>query len=143
LGCMHKREMQCRHLTNGKGDGYIAFSLPPSPQQHGSHTKTSAQRKRKGKRRKRAGKTISWDVESGEKLINEVAKGVGARPHSGIRLFVIIEVSKDSMEEAYKDEGNKESNNAKDKNVDNVRTGISGFFVSSPDNNCEGGIDSR
>jgi hypothetical protein len=67
---------------------------------------------------------------------------VGARPQSGIRLFVNNEVSKDSMEEDYKDEGNKESDNAEDKNVDSVRTGSSGVFVSSPDNDCKGGIDS-
>jgi hypothetical protein len=67
---------------------------------------------------------------------------VCAMPHSGIRLFTINEVSKDSMEEDYKDEGNKESNNSEDKNADSVRTGSSGFFVSSPDNDCKCGIDS-
>ncbi len=45
-----------------------------------------------------------------------------ARLHSGIRLFVINEVNKDSMEEDYEDEGNteedinKESNKSKRKN---------------------------
>jgi hypothetical protein len=83
-----------------------------------------------------------------DKLIKEEAKDVHARPHSGIRLFVINEVNKDSMEEDYEDEGsteednNKESNNAEDKNADSVRTGSSGFLVSSPDNDCKGGIDS-
>jgi hypothetical protein len=67
----------------------LPYSLSPSLQQRGPHTKTSAQRKRKEKRRKRAGKTISCDVERSEKLIKEKAKDVCARPHSGIRLFVI------------------------------------------------------
>jgi hypothetical protein len=67
---------------------------------------------------------------------------------SGIRLFMINEVIKDSMEEDYEDEGstegdiNKESNKSKEINLDCVRTGSGGFFVSSPDNDCEGGIDS-
>ncbi len=97
------------------------FSLSPSPQQHGSRTKTSAQRKWKGKRRKRTGKTASFDVESGEKLIKEEAKDACARPHSFSRLFVINEVNKDSMEEDNEDEGsteediNKESNKSKGK----------------------------
>ena len=97
-------------------------SLSPSPQQHGSCTKTSAQRKQKGKRRKRTGKTVSPDVGSGEKLIKEEAKDGCARRHSGIRLFMINEVNKDSMEEDYKDEGsteeniNKESNKSEGKN---------------------------
>ena len=99
------------------------YSSPsPSPQQRGSCTKTSAQRKWKWKRRKRTGKTISFNAGSGEKLIKEEAKDACARPHSGIRLFVINEVNKDSMEEDYKDEGstqkdiNKESNKSKGKN---------------------------
>jgi hypothetical protein len=71
------------------------FSPPPSPQQRGSRTKTSAQRKQKGKRRKRTGKTVSFDVGSDEKLIKEEAEDACARPHSGIRLFVINEVNKD------------------------------------------------
>jgi hypothetical protein len=91
-------------------------SPSPSPQQHGSHTKTSAQRKRKGKRRKRTGKTVSFDVGSGEKLIKEEAKDACARPHSGIRLFVINEVNKDSIEEDYKDEGSTEEDISKESN---------------------------
>jgi hypothetical protein len=60
-------------------------------------------------------------VESGNKLINEEAKDMCARPHSGIRLFVINEVNEDRMEEDYKDEGiteeniNKESNKSEGK----------------------------
>ncbi len=117
----------------------LPYSLSPSPQQCGSHIKTSAQRKQKGERRKRPGKTISCDVESGEKLIKEEIKDVCARPHRGIKLFVINEVSKDSMEEDYKDEGsteednNKESDNAKDKHLASARTGSSGFCVTLPD----------
>jgi hypothetical protein len=96
------------------------YSSPsPSPQQCGSCTKTSAQKKRKRKRRKRTGKTVSFDAGSGEKLIKEEAEDACARPHSGIRLFVINEVN---MEEDYKDEGSpeedidKESNNPREKN---------------------------
>ena len=70
------------------------YSSPsPSPQQCGSCTKTSAQRKQKGKRRKRTGKTVSFNAGSGEKLIKEEVKDVCARPHSGIRLFMINEVN--------------------------------------------------
>jgi hypothetical protein len=76
----------------------LPYSSPsPSPQQCGSHTKTSALRNQKGERRKGPGKTVSCNVESGDKLIKEEAKDVCARPHSGIRLFVINEVNKDSM----------------------------------------------
>ncbi len=67
------------------------YSLSPSPQQRRSHTKTSAQRKWKGRRRKGPGKTVSCNVESGNKSIKEEAKDVYARPHIGIRLFVINE----------------------------------------------------
>ncbi len=79
------------------------YSSPsPSPQQQRrSCSKTSAQGKQKGKRRKRTGETISFDVGSGEKLINEEAKHACARLHSSIRLFVINEVNKYSMEEDY------------------------------------------
>jgi hypothetical protein len=91
-------------------------SLSPSPQQRGSHTKTSAQRKWKWKRRKGPGKTVSCNVESSDKLMKEEAKDACARPHSGISFFMINEVNKDSMEEDYEDESstgediNKESN---------------------------------
>ena len=90
----------------------LPYSLSPSPQQCGSRTKISAQRKRKGNRRKRIGKTVSCDVRSGEKLIKEEAKDVCARPHSGItiRLSVINEVNKDSMEEEDNDKRDKTDN---------------------------------
>ncbi len=76
--------------------------LSPSPQQCGSCTKISAQRKWKGKRRKRTGKTVRCDVGSGEKLIKEESKDA-ARPHSGIRLSVINEVNEDSTDEEDND----------------------------------------
>ncbi len=127
----------------------LPYSSPScSLQQRGSRTKISAQRKQKGKRRKRTGKITGFDVGSGEKLIKEQAKDACARLHSGIRLFVINEVNKDSMEEDYKDEGsteediNKESNKSEGKKSDCVRTWSSDFFVSSSNNDCEGGIDS-
>jgi hypothetical protein len=107
---------------HGQEMDMLPYSSPsPSPQQRGSCTKTSAQRKQKGKRRKKTGKTISFDAGSGEKLIKDEAEDTCARPHSGIRLFMINEVNKDSMEEDYKDEGsteediNKESNNPREK----------------------------
>jgi hypothetical protein len=62
--------------------------------------------------------------------------------------FLINEVNKDSMEEDYEDEGsteediNKESNKSEGKNLDCVSIGSGGFFVSSPNNDCKGGIDS-
>ncbi len=96
-------------------------SLSPSPQQCRPHTNSSAQRKWKGKRRKRTGKTISFDEGSGEKLIKEEDKEACARLHSGIRLFMINEVNEDSMEKGYKDDGsteediNKESNKSEGK----------------------------
>ncbi len=52
------------------------------------------------------------------------------------------------MEEDYKDEGSteddikKESNKYEGKILDCVKTGSGGFFASSRDNNCEGGINS-
>ena len=47
---------------HGQEMDVLPYSSPtPSPQQCRSCTKTSAQRKRKGKRRKRTGKTISFD----------------------------------------------------------------------------------
>jgi hypothetical protein len=96
-------------LQHGQEMDMLPCSSPsPSPQQHGSCTKTSAHGERKGKRRKRTGKTISFHVGSGEKLIKEEAEDECARPHSGIRLFVINEVNEDSMEEDYEDEGSTE-----------------------------------
>ncbi len=114
--------MDCQTVSAWTSGGYVALLLPVSlPSTRGSHTKTTAQRKQKGKRRKRIEKTISFDVGSGEKLIKEEAKDTCARLHSDIRLFMINEVNKDSMEEDYEDKGsteediNKESNKSKGK----------------------------
>ncbi len=57
----------------------MPYSLSPFPPQRGSHTKTSAQKKQNRKRRKGAGKTVSYNVESGEKVIKEEANEVCAR----------------------------------------------------------------
>jgi hypothetical protein len=87
-------------------------------------------------------------VGSGEKLIKEEAKDACARLHSGIRLFVINKANEDSMGKDYEDEGsteediNKEINKSKGDKMNCVRTGSGGFFVSSPNNDCKGGIDS-
>jgi hypothetical protein len=56
------------------------YSPYPSLQQHGSHTKTSAQKKWRGGRRKETGKIVSFDVKIGEKLIKEEVKEASARP---------------------------------------------------------------
>jgi hypothetical protein len=65
---------------HGQEMDMLPYSSPsPSPQQPGSHTKTSAQRERKGKRRKGPGKTVSCNVKSSDKLIKEEAKDVCAR----------------------------------------------------------------
>jgi hypothetical protein len=102
---------------HGQEMDLLPYSSPsPSPQQRGSCTKTSSQKKRKGKRRKKTGKTISFDVGSCEKLIKEEAKEACARLHSGIRLFVINEVIEDSMEEDYKDKGSTEEDINKESN---------------------------
>ena len=71
-----------------------SLSLPPTAWVSG--TKSSAQRKRRKKRSKRAGTFISCAVGSGEKIIEEEAKNACAR-HSGIRLSVIDKVDNDSM----------------------------------------------
>jgi hypothetical protein len=90
--------------------------LCPSPQQRGSRTKTSSQRKWKRKRRKRTGKTVSFDMGSGDKLIKEEAKDACARLHRCIRLFVINKVNKDSMKEDYETEASTEENIKKESN---------------------------
>jgi hypothetical protein len=136
-------------LQHGQEMDMLPYSsLSPSPQQRKSRIEISAQRKWRGKRRKRTWKTISFDVGSGEKLIKEEGEDACARPHSGKRHFVINEVNKDSKEGDYEDEGsteediNKESNKSEGENLECVRTGSCGFFVSSPNNNCKGGKDS-
>jgi hypothetical protein len=115
-------------------------SPSPSPHQHGSCTKTSAQRKWKGKRGKRTGITVSCNVGSGEKLMKEEAKDACARPHSGIRLYVINEVNEDILEEEDNDK-RKQTNN--DTANDNKEASIGGGGFSMPSlDNCKGCIDS-
>jgi hypothetical protein len=110
---------------HGQEMDMLPYSSPSlSPQQCGSHTKTSAQRKQKGKRRKRTGRIVSFNAGSGEKLIKEEAKDACARPHSGIRLFVINEVKEDSMEEDYEDEGSTEEDIKKESNKSKVKIGL-------------------
>ncbi len=96
---MIRQRWTVKLLQLGQEMDMLAYSsLSPSPQQRGPRTKTSAQRKWKGKRRKRTGKTISFDVGNDKKLIKEEAGDACARPYSGIRLFVFNEVNKDSIE---------------------------------------------
>ena len=109
----------------------LPCSPSPSPQQRESLTKTSAQRKWKGKRRKRTGKTVSCDVGSGKKLMKEEAKDACARPHSGTRLSVINEVNKDSTEEEDNDERN-QSDNETANGKEEASIGGGGFSVPSP-----------
>ncbi len=49
-------------------------------------------------------------------MIKEEAKHVCVRLHRGIRLFVIYEVNKDSMEEVNKDKGSTEKDINKESN---------------------------
>ena len=91
---MHKRDMSPYSL-----------SLPPTAWVSG--TKSSAQKKRRKTRSKRAGTFISCAMGSGEKIIEEEAKNECARPHSGIRLSVVDEVDNDSMKGDDDNERNK------------------------------------
>jgi hypothetical protein len=126
-------------LQHGKEMDMLPYSSPfSSPQQRGSRTKTSAQRKQKGKRRTRTGKTVSCNVGSGEKLIKEEAEDVCARLHSGIRLSVINEVNKDSTEEEDNEEWNQTDNETAINNEE-ASIGGGGISVPSPDN-CKGCI---
>ena len=114
-----------------------SLSLPPTARV--SHTKNSAQRKQRKTRSKRAGKSISCAVGSGETIIKEEAKNECARPHSGIRLSVIDEVDNDSMEGRDDNERNKTDNETENGNKEMSIVG-SGFSLHSPGYNCEGGI---
>jgi hypothetical protein len=67
-----------------------SLSLPPTAWVSG--TESSAQRKQRKTRSKRAGTFISCTAGSGEKIIKEEAKNVCTRLHSGTRLSVINEV---------------------------------------------------
>jgi hypothetical protein len=113
----------------------------PSPQQHGSRTKNSAQRKWSKTRRKMTGKSILCDVGSGERSIEEEAEDTCARPHSGIRLSVINEVDDDSTEEDNNNERHKTNNEITNSNKE-ASIGGSGFSVPSPGNDCKAGVES-
>ena len=99
-----------------------ARATNPSPRYHqfiSQHAKESERRKQRREKRKKAGTSSSQDVGSGDNYT------------------------------IYKDEGsteeeddNTESNKAKDKFADSVFIGSSDSFVSSPDNNHKGGIES-
>ena len=115
-----------------------SLSLPPTAWVSG--TKSSAQRKRRKKRSKRAGTFISCAVGSGEKIIKEEAKNeCCARPHSGIRLSIIDEVDNDSMKGDDDNERNKTDNEPANGDKE-MSIGGSGFSLHSPGYNCEGGI---
>ena len=125
---------------NGKEMNMSSYTPSPSPQQCESCTKTSAQRKQSRTRREKTGKSISCNVGSGEKLIEE-AENVCARPHSGIRLSVINEVNQDSTEEKDDNKRNLPNNETAIDNEE-ARIGGSGFSVPSLKDSCEDDIDS-
>jgi hypothetical protein len=111
-----------------------SLSLPPTAWVSGTN-KSSAQRKQRKKRSKRAGAFISCAVGSGEKIIKEEAKNKCAKPHSGIRLSIIDEVDNDSMKGDDDKTDNEHANGDKEMSI-----GGSGFSLHSPGYNCEGGI---
>jgi hypothetical protein len=126
-------------LQHIKETDMLPYSLSLPPTARVSHTKNSAQRKVRKVRRKRAGKFISCDVGSGEKLIEEEAENACARPHSGIRLSVIDEVDNDSTTEDDDNERNKTDNETANGGKEMSIGGNDGFFVPSPCCNCKGG----
>ncbi len=72
--------------------------------------------------------------------MKEEAKDACARPHSGIRLYVINEVNEDILEEEDNDK-RKQTNN--DTANDNKEASIGGGGFSMPSlDNCKGCIDS-
>jgi hypothetical protein len=76
---------------------------------------------------------------SGEKIIEEEAKNECARPHSGIRLYVIDEVDNNSMKGDDDNERNKTHNETANGDKE-MSIGGSGFSFHSPGYNFEGGI---
>ncbi len=76
----------------------------------------------------------------GEKLIKEEAEDACARPHSGIRLYVINEVNEDNTEEEDNNKRN-QTNNETTNNNKEASIGGGGFSMPSLDN-CKGCIDS-
>jgi hypothetical protein len=114
-----------------------SLSLPPTAWVSG--TKSSAQRKRRKTRSKRAGTFISCAAGSGEKLIEEEAKNACARPHSGIRLSIINKVDNDSIKGVYDNGRNKTNNETANANKEMI-IGGSGFSLHSPGYICKGSI---
>ena len=114
-----------------------SFSLPPTAWVSG--TKSSAQKKRRKTRSKRAGIFISCAVGSGETIIKEEAKNECARPHSGIRLPVTDEVDNDSMMGDDDNNRNKTDNETANGNKE-MSIGGSGVSLHSPGYNCKGCI---
>jgi len=114
-----------------------SLSLPPTAWVSG--TKSSAQKKRRKTRSKRAGIFISCAVGSDATIIKEEAKNECARPHSGIRLPVIDEVDNDSMMGDDDNNRNKTDNETANGNKE-MSIGGSGFSLHSPGYNCKGGI---
>ena len=102
-----------------------SLSLPPTAWVSG--TKSSAQRKRRKKRSKRAGTFISCTVGSGDKIIKEDAKNACARPHSGIRLSVIDEVDNDSTKGDDDNERNNTNNEPANGDKEMSIGGTAGF----------------
>ena len=115
------------------------YSLYLPPPAWVSGTKSSAQKKRRKTRSKRAGIFISCAVGSGETIIKEEAKNECTRPHSGIRLPVINEVDNDSMMGDDDNNRNKTDNETANGNKE-MSIGGSGFSLHSPGYNCKGGI---
>jgi len=101
-----------------------------SPQQHGSRTKNSAQRKRSKTRWKKTGKFILCDVGSGERLIEEEAEDTCASPYR-YQPTTTLDVL------ATTHSTNDEITNSNEE----ASIGGSGFSVPSPDDNCEAGVD--
>jgi len=116
-----------------------SLSLPPTAWVSG--TKSSAQKKRRKTRSKRAGIFISCAMGCGETIIEEEAKNECARPHSGIRLPVIDEVDNDSMMMMGDDDNNRNKTDNETANGNKeMSIGGSGFSLHSPGYNCKGGI---
>ncbi len=114
-----------------------SLSLPPTARVSG--TESSAQRKRKKTRSKRAGTFINCAMGRGKKIIEEEAKNPCARPHSGIRLSVINKVDNNSMKGEYDNEKNKTNNQTVNGNNE-MSIGGSGFSLHSLGYICKGGI---
>ncbi len=119
--CQDKRMRQRRNvdlLQHAQEMDMSPYSLSLPPTAWVSGTKSSAERKRRKTRSKRAGTFISCAAGSGEKIIKEEAKNKCARPHSGIRLSVINQVDNNSMGGEYDKERNKTNNETANSNTE-------------------------